>query len=174
MELTVSSSETSTLITGGSDTLFVRKIASSARFVNFTFMAQPFNLSQISDCKFHIFYVTLKKTGSCIQVKLQLKQGEVLQKAKHFTSDAPIATSDVLYKTHGSYIEIITNHFTKFIVTAKEIECCCHSAVVLVFSRMDRESSPTIADIRIRFASLHYEKQDYLQVNFLLLCNYFN
>ena len=109
----------------------------------------------------------IEQTGRHIQVKLQLKQGEVLQKAKHFTSEAPITTSDVLYKTYSGYIEILTDHFTKFIVTAEEIECCCHSAVVLVFSRMDRESSPTIADTRIRFASLHYEKQDYFKVNFL-------
>ena len=110
----------------------------------------------------------IEKTGRYIQVKLQVKQGDILQKAKHFISEAPIATGDVLYKTHDSYIEILTDHFTKFIVTAEEIECCCHSAVVLVFSRLDRESSPTIADIRIRFASLLYEKQDYLQVNIIL------
>ena len=114
----------------------------------------------------------IEKTGGCIQVKLQLKQGEVLQKVNHFTSEAPIATGDVLYKTHGSYIEILTDHFTKFIVTAKEIECCSHSSVVLVFLRMDRESSPTIADIRICFASLHYEKQDYLQVMHLYLVTF--
>ena len=108
----------------------------------------------------------IEKNGRYIQVKFQMKQGEALQKAKHFTSVAPSTPGDVVYKTNSGYIEILTDHFTKFIVTAEEIECCCHSAVIFVFSRMDQEVNPTIADIRIRFANLLYEKQDYQQVNF--------
>ena len=96
-----------------------------------------------------------------VEVKFQLKQGAVLQIAKRFTTEVPATPSEVFYNVHNGHVEILTDHFTKFLVTAKEIECCCHSAAVLVFSKLNRE----IADVRIRFASLHYEKQDYLQVN---------
>ena len=109
----------------------------------------------------------IEKTARYIQVKFQLKQDGVLQQAKHSNSH-PLASNDVIYELHSHYVEILTDHFTKFLVTTEEIECCCHSALVLVFSRMNRESSPTIADIRIRFASLLYEKQDYLHVNIIL------
>ena len=117
--------------------------------------------------------VNIERTSQYIKVKFQMKQGEVLQKAKHFTLGAPVTAGEVFYKTHNGYIEILTDHFTKFFVTAKEIECCCHSALVLVFSKMNCESDPHIADVGVCFASLHYKTQDYLQVSRITPLNVF-
>ena len=105
-----------------------------------------------------------EKTARYIQVKFQQKQGGVLQQAKHLNSQYPVASNDVIFELHSRNVEILTDHFSEFLITAKEIECCCHSALVLVFSRMNCESNPTIADIGICFASLHFKIQDYLQV----------
>ena len=98
-----------------------------------------------------------------IQVKFQQKTGEALQNAKPL--EGITASDGVFYKLFSGHVEVLTDHFTTFIITAAEIECCCHSAAVLLFSGMNCESSPVIADIRLCFGSTHLKIKDYRSVN---------
>ena len=101
-----------------------------------------------------------------IEVKFQIRKNDPLRHAHPFRENRVQSPADVLYKLHKSDLEIFSCHFSKFFVTAKGIKCCCHSAGLLVFSKMVKQPNP-LANLRVYFASLHYDIKDYLQVRML-------
>ena len=72
--------------------------------------------------------------------------------------------NDAFYSVHKKYIKISTPHFSRFIVTAKGINCCSGSVEMLVFSKMDMNDTQPLFHVNIYLCSLHYVLQDYSQV----------
>ena len=102
-----------------------------------------------------------------VEVKFQRRKNGPLLRAQPFRENRIPTSDDILYKLHKSQLEIFSCHFSKIIITAKGIKCCCHSAGLLVFSRMVLRPNPR-ADVSLYFTSLHYEVKDYLQVRVLI------
>ena len=111
----------------------------------------------------------IKKTSRYVQVKFQMKEKAVLHEAKHLTSEDRTISRDVLYKIHRSYVEILTRHFTKFFVTAKEIECCGGSC--LLKNGSGKQSDNCRYPYLLCKSSLR-KNMDYLQVMHLCLVTF--
>ena len=164
-----SSSETSTWIHIGSDiwyqkmtVLLLPSVNTSSRVLTFRRQTQLF------DCRFHHIVENIEEVRPNIEVKFQRRKNAPLLPAHPFHENRFQAYDDVLYKLHKSHLEIFSLHFSKLFITAKGIKCCCHSAGILVFSRMVLRPNP-LADVSVYFTSLHYEIKDYLKVRVLFL-----
>ena len=105
----------------------------------------------------------IEKVSQKIEVKFQPRRNGPLFQTHPFQEHEMQPSADVSYKLHKTYIDIFSRHFSKFFITAKGIKCCCHSAGLLVFSKMVQQSNP-LANVRVYFTSLHYGMKDYLTV----------
>ena len=110
---------------------------------------------------------SIEEVRQNIEVKFQRRKNAPLLHARPFDENRILSSEDVLYKLHKSELEIFSPHFSKMLITAKGIKCCCHSAGLLVFSRMVLRPNP-LADVSVYITSLHYEIKDYLKVRVLL------
>ena len=99
-----------------------------------------------------------------IQVKFQRWKNDPLQRAHPFRENRPLTS--VLYKLYKCELELLSCHFSNIFITAKGIKCCCHSAGLLVFSKLVKQPNP-LANLRVYFTSFHYDIKDYLQVRML-------
>ena len=109
----------------------------------------------------------IEEVSRMIEVKFQQRKNDPLLHAQPFHENQIQSSADVLYKLHNRKLEILSFHFTRFFVTAKRIKCCCHSAGLLVFSKMVKQPNP-LANVRVYFTSLHYDIKDYFQVRILI------
>ena len=98
-----------------------------------------------------------------IEVQFQLRRNTSLVKAEEF-HEKQLTSSDVVYKLHQNHVEIFCGHFSSIIITGKAIQCCCKSTNIMVFSKIDQQDDPPIADVAMYFTSLHYKIKDYEQV----------
>ena len=109
---------------------------------------------------------SIEEVGQNIEVKFQRRKNAPLLHARPFHDNRILSSDDVLYKLHKSEVEIFSLHFSKIFITAKGIKCCCHSAGLLVFSKLVKQPNP-LANVRVYFTSLHYDIKDYVQVRML-------
>ena len=134
-------------------------------------------------CDYYIFYSPRKATkrenfiievphivknihevNGTIQVMPQPNGSSVLTPIQPLVQDDKTEQNDTFYSVHKKYIKISTPHFSRFIVTAKGINCCSGSVEMLVFSKMDMNGPRPLIYVNIYLCSLHYALQDYRQV----------
>ena len=96
------------------------------------------------------------------KIRVAHLQRGVFSHAKPFT---PMQyPGEVYYKLRKGHVEIFSPHFCQFIITAKEINCCSESAVMLAFSKMEWNESGPVAKAALYFGSIHYAWDEYRQV----------
>ena len=76
--------------------------------------------------------------------------------------------SSVQFDIDNKYITIYTSHFSGFIVTVEELNCCAQNVNVLIFGSLRNIcGAPSLATVKIFCASIHSERCiDYTKVSF--------
>ena len=103
------------------------------------------------------------------QLKVQeVSQGAIvttLVKAQNNMSDV---SEDSYFYADKRYINIFTSHFSTFLVTAENTNCCAGSANVLLYgSLINFPDENTVATIKVYLSSVHSKIQDYEDVSTL-------
>ena len=83
------------------------------------------------------------------------------------TSALPLKQVKPLFCVSRNYVELFCNHFCQILVSAEAAGCCCQSANLLVFSRMDPPNEYTslpLANMKIYLTSLLTNMDDFFQV----------
>ena len=112
----------------------------------------PHILENIPDIRDNI--VVKRQSGSLPPTPVKMVSSEV----------EPQYLPEAFFNCDERWINIFTNHFTKFVSVVKGLKCCTKSAQMMVFSKLLPTIDMPIADINLLFASRHYENADYKKV----------
>ncbi len=104
-----------------------------------------------------------------LRVQVQEKKSSFLQPAsQQFPGQSLtdlLRKGEVVFTVKKSHVEVLTMHFTTFIVSAELANCCWKNVKMLIFSLMDAHLTTTpVANLSIHLASTQSEIKDYLQV----------
>ena len=113
--------------------------------------------------------MNIEEVNGKIQVMRQPGGSPVLIPIQPQLSENKAESNGAFFSVGKSHIKIFTPHFSRYIVTAKAINCCSGSAEMLIFSKMDMNGAQPLFHVNIYLCSLHYVLQDYSQVCFGLI-----
>ena len=108
-----------------------------------------------------------------MEVMRQADGSSVLTAVQPLLSEGNAEPNKAFYAVEKNHIKISTPHFSRYIVTAKGINCCSGSAQILVFSKMVMTAGQPLFYVNIYLGSLHYSIQDYTQVCFSVIKSIF-
>ena len=176
MEFTASSSETSTPTTGGLNIWSRALTVSLGPICDYHIFDFPDaeSIPETSKRKNFIIEVphivkNIEEVNGKIQVMRQPNGSSVFTPIEPLLSQDNTESDAAFYSMEKNHIKISTPHFSRYIVTAKGINCCSGSAEMLIFSKMDMNGARPLFHVNIYLCSLHYVLQDYSQVCFGLI-----
>ena len=83
-----------------------------------------------------------------------------------------LESEDSCYYADDKYINILTRHFSTFLVTAENIKCCAGSANIVLYGSLKNfpDSKPTTT-VKVYFSSVHSNIKDYEDVSISFFTN---
>ena len=156
---------------------FIRQSALSAQCVNLNFHGY-FNIPKGAWIKIQVPHILKNPVAhNKVTVMSRDRYQESIEYAQRLgQEEEPPDNKHIYYKLFEETIEIFTQHFSQFIVFAKnstssedmsmnDMQCCRRAAELLVFTKWrERRFKRPLLEVALHICCLHYEGKDYRKV----------